>query len=527
MGPPARPADRQHADKPGERQGKDNSVDMNSLTDVMFGTGVDLKAEEAAMMASYRDSQQTTSFSSSQTMSMTPGNSFDARTFSLPSSGVLSQTASQQQVEDEIAAQQKRTARMFNERQQAPLYNPFLQIDVLRKKLSDKAYQNGVRLNLEGLFVKTRPEPQTTVMNGANGQNGIVKAQGGSWISAEAPLVDPLSLLSLAANERLRGLCDDAYSLARGRQASADGIVEPEWADLAVGQGKASSASAVPLSVSKTAWDQPDTAVSPTVTAPLKRPLEDTNGNHNRLPTPPSEPSPTPKPTKSFSNATASHLRALAKQELEAERARLAARQKRASAAANGGVATDGTPTTPGSGAPGTPGGQIAPDLPLQNLSKKQQDKQRKKAADDPNKQHEAATTVLNKALGGGRKYSWMSGGKADAAKASPNPITRVNTGVGGPTTPGGSATASGATGTVGGKPPAGAAKPGEPGLQAKDRKFGEWREDGRGGAGVQTRDLLHVLEQDGKAKKTYVRTLTYLKNAERAEDSEFAGEQR
>lgn len=525
MGPPARPADRQQAERSGERQGKDNSVDMNSLTDVMFGTGVDLKAEEAAMMASYRDSQQNTSFNSSQTMSMTPGNSFDARSLSFPSAGVLSQSVSQQQVEEDIAAQQKQASRMYNERQQATLYNPFLQIDVLRKKLSDKAYQNGVRLNLEGLFVKTRPEPQTTVLNGANGGHGVVKVQGGSWIQAEAPLVDTLSLLTLAANERLRGLCDDAYGLARGRQASADGIIDPDWADLAVGPGKVNEASAVPLSVSRTAWDQPDSAVSPSTAVPLKRPLEDTNGNSNRLPTPPSESSPPPRPTKSFSNTTTAQLRSLAKQDLEAERARLASRLKRqraASAAANGGTAADGTSTNSGTATPGTPGAQTAPDLPLQNLSKKQQDKQRKKAADDPNAQHVAARTVLNKALGGGRKYSWMSGGKSDAAKAPPTPAAKLNTNVGGATTPGGTGSA-----TTPGRQATGPARPVEPGLQSKDRTFGEWREDGAGGAGVQIRDLLHVLEHDGKAKKTYVRTLTNMRNGEKVEEAEVAGEKR
>lgn len=518
MGPPARPADRHLTERSGERQARDLSADMNSLTDVMFGTGVDLKAEEAAMMASYRDSQQSQSFHShnSQTSStLTPNNSFDAaRSFSLPSSGVLSQTASQQRVEDEVAAEQKRTARIFNERQQAPLYNPFLQIDVLRQIVQRKAYENGVKTNVEGLFVRTQGV-RTTVMNGQNGTGGIVKAQTGSWITEGAPLVDVLALLTLAASERIRTLADDAYGLARGRQASSDGIVDPDWAAMAVGQGAEGTASRVSLSVTNTAWDRPEVASSPTTSRPAKRPLEDTNGNSGRLPTPPTEPPLTPRPTKTYPNRVASALRAIAQRDLEAERARLAARSKRqkaAAAALNGDSGS--SPATPSSAAPGTPGGGIAPDGPL-TLSKKQQDKLKKQQQNDVNELNKNSNDVARLALGGSRKYSWMTGGAA--AKPSPNPISRINTSVGGVTSP-----AAASPGR------AAASGPGtQLGLKAKDRKYGEWREDGTLGAGIQVRDLVHVLEQDGRSKKSLVKVLSNLSSTERVGDAEHAEEQK
>ena len=365
MGPPQRPAER-----PAERQTRDQGVDVNSLTDVMFGTGVNLKDEEAAMQASYRESQSQSfgSYNTQSTTTLTPNNSFGAsQSFSFPSSGLASEpTLSQQAVDDEITAKHKAAARAYAERKQAPLYDPFLQMNSLRIRLQDKAYENGVKTDLNGVYYKTeqRSDPTGVAGVGPDGVGVIAASQASSsWVESNAQFTDLLAILSLAANERVRSITEDAYALARGRQASSHGVVDPAWVSIATGEGNAETASAAPLSISRTAWDKPpDSAVSPT-TIPIKRTLEDTEQNANRLPTPPTEPSPTPKPTVFYGNSLASALRSLAKKDREAEQARMAARQKRQNTTkvAEPSTAADATvngvdPATPGTATPGTPG---------------------------------------------------------------------------------------------------------------------------------------------------------------------------
>ncbi|KAF2092749.1 hypothetical protein NA57DRAFT_82110 [Rhizodiscina lignyota] len=509
MGPPQRPAD-----KPVEKQGRDQGTDMNALTDVMFGTGVNLKDEEAAMQASYRDSlsQSFGSFNTQTTGTITPSGSFGAsQPYSFPSSGLSSQRpVSQQSIDDELAARHKQVARQYNERKSAPLYDPFLQMNTLRIKVQDKAYDNGVKTDLGGVYYKN-PDPGTT-SSGVAGVGpdgiGVIAAAAhhspSSWLAANAQLTELLSLLSLAANERLRNITEDAYELARNRQANSHGVVDPNWTSLATGGGKASNTSAVPLSVTKTAWDrQPGTVV------PSKRPLEDSLQNHNRLPTPPSEPSPTPKPTVSYANNLATVLRGLSQEDHQAEEARIAKRQKRQNAAkaaaapaapdgATNGV--DASPATPGSTTtPGTPINAIAPDLA--KLTKKERERQNKQQTEDV--LHASANTAASMALGGGRKFSWMSSG------AKPPPAARTNTSVGAPTA---AATA--------GRVPAGA--PVQEGMKARDRKIGSWKEDGKYGKGIQLRDLTHVLEHDGKAKRTVARILMRMSSKDEMQSTEY-----
>ena len=44
--------------------------------------------------------------------------------------------------------------------------------------------------------------------------------------------------------------------------------------------------------------------------------------------------------------------------------------------------------------------------------------------------------------------------------------------------------------------------------LRARDRRFGEWKEDSKRGRGIQMRDLILVLELDGQEKKTLAKCL-------------------
>lgn len=510
MGPPQRPADR-----PAEKQGREQTTDMNSLTDVMFGTGVDLRAEEAAMQASYRDSQSQSfgSYNSQSTTTLTPSNSFGAsQSFSFPSSGLASQQPwPQQAIEDELANKHKAAARAYNERKQSPLYDPFLQMNMLRKKIQAKAYENGVKTDLTGVYYKTdNRAPSSTVGMDPNGYGVITASEAtSSWIQADAQLTDLLAILSLAANERLRGITEDAYALARTRQTTSHGIVHPDFAAIATGDGKVDNTTAVPVSISDSNWDkQPESATSPSSIIPSKRPLEESAQNQNRLPTPPTEPSPTPKATMSYSNTLTTALRTLQTADLDAEKARLAARQKRqnaAKAAANASPAdgaingTDASSATPGTAMPAN---AVAPESV--KLSKKAKEKADKEKAEAESQKF--ANAAANAALGGGRKFSWMKSGGA----AKPAPPSRMTTGFG--------AAAAGFPAGAGGPAAVGRAAETQEGLQAKNRKMGNWREDGKQGKGIQIHDLSIALESDGKSRKALARVWAKLRTRDEVE---------
>lgn len=170
-------------------------------------------------------------------------------------------------------------------------------------------------------------------------------------------------------------------------------------------------------------------------------------------------------------NPLSQYLRDYAYAERNAEEERLRKRQKRLQddSAPNGSRA--------GSVAPGTPG-SVAPE-PEKAPTKKEQ---KKAAAQKHDASAESVNTTTMKFLGGGKKkYSWMTGG------------------AGGPRTP------SRATGGAPGTPTA-ASTPKAPEITALTpeprTRMGSWRETSEKGQNIQLRDLLAVMERDGRDKQ-------------------------
>lgn len=137
-----------------------------------------------------------------------------------------------------------------------------------------------------------------------------------------------------------------------------------------------------------------------------------------------------------------------------------------------------------------------------------------KKAQAAAKKQNQSDVVVFGKAnetasmaLGGKKKkYSWMnpggsSGGAATSSGAStprPNPAVAGSGGASGTATP--------------------AAPQQDKALMARKRTFGTMIEETEIGAKIQVRDLVHVLENDGREKKTLTVILARLKNTEKDE---------
>jgi len=262
-------------------------------------------------------------------------------------------------------------------------------------------------------------------------------------------------------------LLEDAYGMARGRQLGSDGMVPPEWATLAKGDGaKATTTEAV--SVTQTSWDKPSSPIT-----------EDNSAKA------------APQHTIAFpkQNSITSALTALSRQDRLAEEARLKLRNarkiKKESQAVNASAAP-GTPTE-GSGpidgaAPSGPIGEKAPEM---KMSKKQREALEKSARADMSEeiQTRSANATATMQLGGGKQYAWMNKGAAATPAGRQVPGFR-----GTPKVVTAAKQAPGPTDEFGG---------------VRDRRFGQWREDGVGGRGVQLRDWIGVLEMDGREKRT------------------------
>jgi len=130
------------------------------------------------------------------------------------------------------------------------------------------------------------------------------------------------------------------------------------------------------------------------------------------------------------------------------------------------------------------------------NLTKKEREKA-SKVGQTEEVLHKNANSTAAMQLGFGKKakrYSWMNSAAPSNPFAKPSlskPV--VNTNV---------------NGTKGVADETGKAQTTGKGMQAKEHKWGSWREDGIEGRGIQMRDLALVLERDGKGKRALHRCL-------------------
>jgi hypothetical protein len=513
MPPPERPA---------ERAGKPQ--DDRDLNDAVAASGINLRDEEDfASRYFFNSLDQTngvnTSFTSQTSGSNTisPNTSFNQWSQSVRSSpafqgsGVVSQPAvSRESVEDEITKKHQEAARALREHQENHIRNSFLLLNPVKHKLRREAYKQGTRINTEGSWDKDRVPPipnQTQAFSASTPDGGsLVVAKAPALIERDAPLADILTLLSLAAQDRLRGLLEDTYTYTRSRQIGSNGIIPADFKDIALTEGKTTSATAAPVSITGTAWDATrESTVSPKTdtinrTQYLAKLLRKDSvlilsaiGTHpetGRLPTPPEESPAKPQETVRITeNAQINVIRKRKLGDRKEEEARLAARNKRRQISTSVDTA-NGTSNVP---AP-------APEALMPKLTKKDREKAAKAGQSDE-VAHRATNATASMALGGfgkSKKYSWLTGGGgggggASSGTSTPRPV--AGSGVSGTSTP--------------------IAKPVEDGLRAKEKDVGKWREDGRGGKGLQLRDLVAALELDGRESKVLSKAYMKLKDDE------------
>lgn len=258
---------------------------MNELADVLIGSGVDLKAEEAALLNRYiapGQQQVETSFSTNLSNSFNSFESNSSGGYIPPNVNVMSQnvpgdrssfygagTFNQPQLpyqsqEDRAESDRKRANKIKLERRQYHLNDPFLYSGWMQRRLTEQAHKNQVTIPTTGLLSSTNQSGQEVAVAGPDKHEMIVTLKGEDLLYHDAPLVEILTLLSLAAEERLRAIVEDAATRANGRRIGSHGIVPSDLVDLAVGSEAFESVTALPT--------PGNSAVSPK-SNPLKREL--------------------------------------------------------------------------------------------------------------------------------------------------------------------------------------------------------------------------------------------------------------
>ena len=481
MGPPSRPVE------------KDRPTDMNELSDVLMGSGVDLKEEEAALLNRYN---QDNSFNSSLSNNVSHGTGglsgpttnpsytpYNVYSHNIPGgrdtffgSGTYNQPAvSHQLIEETAEAERKRLLRRKAEMRQYHLYEPFLRGIKIQRRLQDRAQIERIKLDTNGLFRAQSQQPVRQIVYGPDKHERLVTLQGEDFLDYQAPLVEFLSLLSLAAEERIRSLVEDAAANAIARKRFSHGIVPVQMADLAADTAAVETATGLPT--------PGNSAVSPK-DQPLKRMLlklksyivcSSIIGSYsdvNKPPTPVSNGTQTPPKPTLPPNPLHKVLTGEYSTDRKAEEDRVKKRERRAAEAAE----RSGSASAGGSGA-ATPADNI-PDIDIKKIpSRKELKKSEAKVSEQ--QQSLATSSAISMAVGG-KRPAWMTGG---AAASITNPMMK------------------------GAKANPGAASQNKntnaPGKGLEKIRTFDFREDKEKGFKIELRDLIFIMEKDRKEGKT------------------------
>ena len=493
MGPPSRPP-----------VDKDKPTDMSDLSDVLAGSGIDLKAEEAALVTRMNYEQQGGSSIASYPSVYTPslngaavnqyyGNRVQGDLLSRNIPGDKSSfygagTFNQQSVPYQEGVDEerirKRALRIQAEREQHHLNNPFLLPANISKKLLKQASTTQTRVNNDGHYKANAPpaSPYQVYASGPDQHEVLTVLKGQDSLAHSSSLTQVLTLISLACKERLRLVIEDSATLAQGRRTGAHGIVPADLADIAIGDGSAKPTTVIPNAAetaghSKASPPNGDTAYHYSFSS-----FTDKNIGLADPSMPKSTTSDNASKTIQFPNALAPYYQESVKKNLSAEERRAAKRQKRAN---NEISPTDASRANSISG-PGLLANGVS-EIDTKKLPSKKESKRQETAKATEAQQHAATQQTMKMQLGGrSAQRSWMTN-SAKPALGMGFPVQNRKPPLGGQARP--------ATG------------PGGTGAQAGKRKAADdFREDGEMGLKIQLRDILLSLEGDVKEGKALAR---------------------
>lgn len=226
MGPPSRPPDRPQ---------KELEYDP---TDLMAGTGIDLRAEEAYLASMYAVDSSVPDSRTGFAVHP-PGDKA-----SFYGAGVANQRGEpvgnkSQDQHIAVAAEKawQESARTLAAQRAVELRDPFLNLAQAQRRAEVIAEENGINMNWEmkggektmGRMKVMDDHPSPVKVSTRTGPDGSVITTMGSWIPHEACLADQIALLSIATKQRLRTLLADANRLAVIRQTTSHGEVPEQW----------------------------------------------------------------------------------------------------------------------------------------------------------------------------------------------------------------------------------------------------------------------------------------------------------
>ena len=148
------------------------------------------------------------------------------------------QTTTEQFIQEQLSAGLRRQ----DEAKSHHLNNPFLQGASLKLRAGNRSVEKGVQLPRDGWFdvqgTHSKTPASTVTAKHVAGPGGMsAAAVTSSVVQKDSRTAEVLTLLSLAAEARIRGLVESTAALAKGRRVGSQGVVPADWAELAVGNG--------------------------------------------------------------------------------------------------------------------------------------------------------------------------------------------------------------------------------------------------------------------------------------------------
>ncbi|MBE3045125.1 hypothetical protein IMZ48_21745, partial [Candidatus Bathyarchaeota archaeon] len=228
MAPPTRPPDRPTKEYDYEP------------TDMLAGTGIDLRAEEQLATELLLSGHEA-----SYGFPQYPPGSKDSFHGAGPMNQASEHAKAQSQAELEAMAARKAwdaaSKRLATSRAHE-LNAPYTSTAVVHRKLDKFAKEQGLDLHLDyknpqntqtkHRTAEDQPPPRVEVSTKTLPDSTVVTTSG-SFVAQDTHLADQLALLSLACKQRMRALVEDAYRFSTNRQESSHGEIPDEWADIA------------------------------------------------------------------------------------------------------------------------------------------------------------------------------------------------------------------------------------------------------------------------------------------------------
>lgn len=229
MAPPSRP------------QSDNKPTDINELGDVLAGSGIDLREEEAAMLRGSNDQHSRDNTHRTPIPYPFPRDNYYSANVvgdrqSFYGSGMYNQPAGMYRSAEAIAKQEEaRLRRRKHEVGQYHLNDPFLESGRVHRIFALEQNRNHIKFDDSHVFFPgQQPQPQQRYLQDSSGNTLLRTSHNEKVIQLGPTRAEILTLISLASEERMRSFVEDAAVLARQRRIGSLGFPSPDLINPAV-----------------------------------------------------------------------------------------------------------------------------------------------------------------------------------------------------------------------------------------------------------------------------------------------------